>query len=162
LLEIPGFERAIRSEVPPHRADTLADLARLIGLDVGALEATVADYNRAASGDPARFDASRCDGLASCSLDPPKSNWARAIMKPPYLAYPLVGAVAYTFGGLATNEKAELLGKDGPLPGLYAAGEITGHFFGTAPNAVAVLRALVFGRIAGREAISYFEHALAR
>jgi len=162
LLEIPGFERAIRSEVPPHQADTLADLARLVGLDAAALEATVADYNRAASGDPARFDASRCDGLAaSGGLDPPKSNWARAIAKPPYLAYPIVGAVAYTFGGLATNEKAELLGPDGPLPGLYAAGEITGHFFGTAPNAVAVLRALVFGHIAGREAISYFESARA-
>jgi tricarballylate dehydrogenase len=90
-------------------------------------------------------------------LDPPKSNWARAIARPPFLAYPVVGAVAYTFGGIATNEKAEVLGEDGPLPGLYAAGEITGHFWGTAPNAVSVLRALVFGRIAGREAISYFE-----
>jgi tricarballylate dehydrogenase len=39
------------------------------------------------------------------------------------------------------------------MPGLYAAGEITGHFYGTAPNAVSVLRALVFGRIAGREAV---------
>ena len=84
------------------------------------------------------------------------TNWARAIVKPPFLAYPLVGALAYTFGGLATNEKAEVLGADGPLPGLYAAGEITGHFWGTAPNAVSVLRALVFGRIAGREAISFF------
>jgi tricarballylate dehydrogenase len=161
LLDIAGYERAIRSEVPPHKADTLADLARLIGVDVAALETTVEDYNRAASGDPARFDASRCDGLAASGrLDPPKSNWARAIVKPPYLAYPIVGAVAYTFGGLATNEKAELLGPHGPLPGLYAAGEITGHFFKTAPNAVAILRALVFGRIAGREAISYLERAL--
>jgi tricarballylate dehydrogenase len=158
LLDIPGYERAIRSEVPPHKADTLADLARLIGVDAAAIETTVADYNRSASGDPARFDASRCDGLAASGrLDPPKSNWARAIAKPPFLAYPIVGAVAYTFGGLATNDKAELLGPHGPLPGLYAAGEITGHFFGTAPNAVAILRALVFGRIAGCEAISYFE-----
>jgi tricarballylate dehydrogenase len=35
-----------------------------------------------------------------------------------------------------------------------AAGEITGHFYGTAPNAVSVLRAFVFGRIAGIEAAS--------
>jgi tricarballylate dehydrogenase len=159
LLDISGFERAIRSEVRPLKADTLADLAQLIGLDAAALEATVLEYNRAATGDPAHFDASRCDGLATGALDPPKSNWARAIDKPPYLAYPIVGAIAYTFGGLATNEKAELLGAAGPLPGLYAAGEITGHFFGSAPNAVAVLRALVFGRIAGREAISYLERA---
>jgi tricarballylate dehydrogenase len=41
------------------------------------------------------------------------------------------------------------------MPGLYAAGEITGHFYGTAPNAVSVLRALVFGKIAGREAVDF-------
>jgi len=114
-------------------------------------------YNRAATGNAALFDAARRDGLAASPwLDPPKSNWARAIATPPFLAYPLVVAIAYTFGGLATNEKAEVLGTDGPLPGLYAAGEITGHFWGTAPNAVSILRALVFGRIAGREAISFF------
>jgi tricarballylate dehydrogenase len=73
------------------------------------------------------------------------------------MAYPLVGGVAYTFGGLATNAKAEVLGKAGPMPGLYAAGETTGHFHGTAPNAVAVLRALVFGQIAGREAVGFLQ-----
>jgi tricarballylate dehydrogenase len=67
----------------------------------------------------------------------------------------LAGAVAYTFGGLATNARSELLCDRGPMPGLYAAGEITGQFYGTAPNAVAMLRALVFGRIAGREAVEY-------
>ena len=81
-------------------------------------------------------------------------NWARAIDKPPFLAYPLVGAVAYTFGGLATDARARVLGRDGALPGLFAAGEITGHFWGTAPNAVSVLRALVFGRIAAATASS--------
>jgi tricarballylate dehydrogenase len=158
LFDIAGFERAIRSEVAPQKADTLEALARLAGIDGAGLAETVATYNRAATGDPAQFDAARRDGLAAAAwLDPPKSNWARAVVKPPFLAYPLIGAVAYTFGGLATNERAEVLGNDGPIPGLYAAGEITGHFWGTAPNAVSVLRALVFGRIAGREAISYFE-----
>ena len=88
-------------------------------------------------------------------MQPPKSNWARAIAKPPYLAYPLVGGIAYTFGGLATNAKAEVLGEQGPISGLYAAGETTGHFYGTAPNAVAVLRALVFGKIAGEQAVEF-------
>jgi tricarballylate dehydrogenase len=46
-----------------------------------------------------------------------------------------------------------VLGDGGPIGGLYAAGEITGHFHGTAPNSVAMLRALVYGRIAGRNAI---------
>jgi tricarballylate dehydrogenase len=158
LFDIAGFERAIRSEVAPYQSDTLQGLAHLAGIDGAGLGETVATYNRAATGDPAQFDAARRDGLAADAwLDPPKSNWARAIAMPPYLAYPLVGAIAYTFGGLATNERAQVLGKDGPLPGLYAAGEITGHFWGTAPNAVSVLRALVFGRIAGHEAISYFK-----
>lgn len=83
-----------------------------------------------------------------------KSNWARAITEPPFLAWPIVGAIAYTFGGLSTDARARVLRDGAPIPGLYAAGEITGHFYGTAPNAVSVLRAFVFGRIAGREAVS--------
>jgi tricarballylate dehydrogenase len=116
--------------------------------------ATVATYNAACVGDPETFDATRCDGLAAgATLKPPKSNWARAIATPPFLAYPLVGAVAYTFGGLATDTEAHVLRDRAPIPGLYAAGEITGHFHAAAPNAVSVLRAFVFGRIAGREAV---------
>jgi tricarballylate dehydrogenase len=156
LFEIEGFERAIRSEVPPYRSDTVEGLAAQIGVPAGSLRATVETFNAAATGNAARFDAARCDGLAAAdTIKPPKSNWARAITKPPFLAYPLVGAVAYTFGGLATNEKAEVLGERGPMPGLYAAGETTGHFYGIAPNSVAVLRALAFGKIAGREAVEF-------
>lgn len=148
---IEGYQRAIRSDVPPIEADSIAELASEAG--IANLEATVARYNAAARGDPARFDPYRADGLAAdASLAPPKSNWARPIERPPFLAWPLAGAIAYTFGGLATDEEARVLGRDGPIPGLYGAGEITGHFYGTAPNAVAVLRALVFGRIAGRNA----------
>jgi tricarballylate dehydrogenase len=158
LLEIEGFERAIRSEVPPYQAETIEGLATQIGVPPDNLKATVETFNAAATGDAARFDASRCDGLAAAgTLKPPKSNWARTITKPPFLSYPLVGAIAYTFGGLATNDKAEVLCAEGPMPGLYAAGETTGHFYGTAPNAVAVLRALVFGKIAGREAIGFLQ-----
>ena len=111
---------------------------------------------------PGRSRTARCDGLATVGdLTPPKSNWARPITKPPYLAYPLVGAIAYTFGGLATNARSEILSERGPMPGLYAAGETTGQFYGTAPNAVAMLRALVFGQIAGREAVDYVAGAKA-
>jgi tricarballylate dehydrogenase len=153
LLDIADYQRAIRSEVPPVKADTLAELAKLIGIDADGLVATVATYNKACTGDPNRFDASRLDELAAAtSLQPPKSNWARAIEKPPFVVYPLVGAVAYTFGGLATDPRARVLRKGQPIPGLYAAGEITGHFYATAPNAVSVMRAFVFGRIAGAEA----------
>jgi len=153
---IPEWQRATRSEVPPVEADTLDALAQAIGVDPAGLAATVATYNAACTGDPGRFDATRCDGLrATDALQPPKSNWARAIVEPPFLAWPLIGAVAYTFGGIATSEKGEVLRGGAVFPGLYAAGEITGHFYGTAPNAVSVLRAFVFGRIAGREAVAY-------
>ncbi len=153
LLDIAGYQRAIRSEVAPVRADSLPELAQLIGVDANNLAATVAAYNAACVGDPTLFDATRKDGLAAArTLQPPKSNWARAIQVPPFLAYPLVGAVAYTFGGLATDERARVLRGGAPIPGLFAAGEITGHFYATAPNAVSVLRAFVFGRIAGHEA----------
>jgi tricarballylate dehydrogenase len=155
LLQIPDYRRAIRSDVPPVQAEGIAELAQLISVDAGMLVKTVADYNAACVGDPSRFDATRLDGLAAAnSLKPPKSNWARAICEPPFFAYPLVGAVAYTFGGLATDDRARVLRAGSPIPGLYAAGEITGHFYATAPNSVSVLRALVFGRIAAREAAS--------
>lgn len=155
LFDVPDYKRAIRSEVEPFRADTVAELARLIDVDAAALGETIAAYNAACSGNAAAFDATQCDGLATQGLAPPKSNWAREIGSPPYLAWPLVGAIAYTFGGIATDTHARVLGADGTiLPDLYAAGEITGHFYATAPNSVAVLRALVFGRIAGREAVA--------
>jgi tricarballylate dehydrogenase len=158
LFDIPGYQRAIRSEVPPYEAGTLAELAAQIAVPARNLEETIEAFNIAASGDVARFDATQRDGLAAAAgLTPPKSNWARPITKPPYLAYPLVGAVAYTFGGLATNEKAEVLSGGGPISGLYAAGETTGHFYRIAPNAVAVLRALVFGQIAGRQAVEFLQ-----
>jgi len=155
LLSIEGFERAVRSDVPPHRAKTLDELAHLINVPSDSLKRTIALYN-AAAGDAARFDAGRRDGLKTADwLVPLKSNWARPIVQPPYLAYPLVGAIAYTFGGLATNDRAEVLGESGAIAGLYAAGEVTGHFYRTAPNAVAMLRALVYGRIAGQQAVSF-------
>jgi tricarballylate dehydrogenase len=155
VLAIADWQRATRSEVPPFQAGSLAGLATMIGVDAGNLAATVAAYNAACTGDAARFDATRCDGLSAAGrLDPPKSNWARAISEPPFLAWPLIGAVAYTFGGLATDDRARVLRGGAPIPGLYAAGEITGHFYATAPNAVSVLRAFVFGRIAGRDAVA--------
>jgi tricarballylate dehydrogenase len=154
LFEIPDYERAIRSEVAPARTDTLPELAETIGIDAGGLVETVTAYNAACTGDPDTFDATFCDGLATAkSLQLAKSNWARAIRVPPFLAYPVVGAVAYTFGGLATDNRSRVLRSGKPIPDVFAAGEITGHFYATAPNAVSVLRALVFGRIAGAEAV---------
>lgn len=157
LFDIKDFGRAIRSEVPPYQSETIEGLAAKIDIPAGALRATIESFNTAVAGNPAHFNPAQRDGLRTAGLALPKSNWARAITAPPFLAYPLIGGIAYTFGGLATNERAEVSRGSDPIPGLYAAGEITGHFYGTAPNSVAVLRALVFGRIAGREAVGFLQ-----
>lgn len=157
LFEIPNYDRAILSDVEPLRAETLDELAVLIGVDAAALRATITAYNDAVPENDAAFDATRTDGLRTrAGYAPPKSNWARRIDRPPYLAYPVVGAIAYTFGGIATNEQAEVLAENGaPIPGLYAAGEITGLYYGKAPGGTSVLRGLVFGRVAGGRALAF-------
>lgn len=153
LHDVPGYQDAIRTDVPPLEADTLAELAVLAGIPAQAFVETVARYNAACPADQMSYDSSRVDGLGTAGVSPPKSNWARPLDTPPYFAYPLAAAVVYTFGGLATDIGARVLGSQGPIRGLYAAGEMTGHFYDSAPNAVAVMRALVFGRIAGANAI---------
>ena len=152
---IPDWQRATRSEVPPFEAATLAELAKLIGVDADNLARDGRGLQRRLHRRPAelRRHASATASRRRRRSSPPKSNWARAIAEPPFLAWPMIGAIAYTFGGLATDARARVLRGGAPIPGLYAAGEITGHFYGTAPNAVSVLRAFVFGRIAGREAV---------
>ena len=60
-------------------------------------------------------------------------------------------------GGLAIDEKARVLDEnDNPIDGLYAAGEATGGIHGKdrlGGNSLA--DAMVFGKIAGREAALY-------
>ena len=154
VMDIPDWTRAIRSDVPAWRSDTIAGLAAQMGVPAAALERTVREYNAAATGDASTFDATRTDGLATAPGHAPrKSNWARRIEAPPFLAWPLVGAIAYTFGGIETDADARVIGARGPIPGLYAAGEVTGHFHGREPNAVSIMRALDFGRIAGHNAV---------
>jgi tricarballylate dehydrogenase len=152
LADIPGYERAVCTDQPPVRADSIRALAAALEIDAGGLVQTVAAYNAAVPAGAGAFEATRVDGLASSGLTPPKSNWARRIERAPFLAYPLVCAICYTFGGIKTDAEARVLNERGPIPGLFAAGEITGQFYGKAPGGTSVLRALVFGRIAGKRA----------
>ncbi|KAI6780451.1 uncharacterized protein J7T54_002847 [Emericellopsis cladophorae] len=149
------LDEAIRSDMPPVTADTISGLAAQMGMPEQALLNTILNYNAACNANMSDFTAGRLDNLATTSgLQPSKSNWARPLDAPPYTAFPLAAAIVYTFGGIATDVEARVLGQRGIIPNLYAAGEITGHFYEKAPNAVAVMRALVFGRIAGLHAIS--------
>ena len=55
--------------------------------------------------------------------------------------------------GLKVNVDAQVVNHDGGLmPGLYAAGETVGIYYGKYPGATSVMRGAVFGRIAGQHA----------
>ena len=154
LYSIPDFRRAIKTPEPPVEAETLGDLAEKLGIDKVQFIETIEEFNRAVQEGP--FDPLRLDGKRTAGINPPKSNWAQRIDSPPYLAYPFACAIVFTFGGVATNEEAEVLSSDDiPIPGLYAAGEVVGMYYAKYPGATSVLRGLVFGRIAGRNAARY-------
>ena len=143
--------------MPPISASSLEQLAQKLGISSEALISTVSKFNAACLEINSEFNPSSKDGRA-CFPEgqPPKSNWSRILDKAPFLAWPLVGALVYTFGGLRTNENTQVLSEQGPIKGLYAAGETTGNFYKIAPNSVSMLRALVFGKISGEQAVADF------
>lgn len=133
---------------PPERSDTIAGLAEKLGLDPAKLEATVGEFNAACG--PEDWDPVRMDGKETSGITPPKSNWANPIVEPPFSGFPMTAHVKFTFGGLKVDTDGCVLDTNGvPIPGLYAAGEITGHFYRTHPPATSVLRSSTFGRIVG-------------
>lgn len=135
------------TDVAPVTADSIEQLAVLLGLDPDALGATVAEYNAAVG--TGTFDPWTLDGLATEGIEPPKSNWALPIDTPPFHAYPVTTAITFTYGGLRTDTEARVLSTGGvPIPGLYAAGEIVGVFYHEYVAATSVLKALTFGRVA--------------
>lgn len=162
VLRVPGYQEAVSDKAQePFTAATLEALATQIGVPEQRLRRAIDQYNAASTGDVSRFDPGGKDGLATHpDLEPPKSNWARPIDEPPFYAYPVTCAGVFTFGGIGTNERGEVVDADDvPIPGLYAAGEMTGLYHDDYVGATSVLRALVFGRIAGRNALT---HGLAR
>lgn len=149
---VPNVMSGIRTDIPPVTADTLDALATGIAVPAVELEATVAAYN-AACPDPDSFDHVAPDGLATTGLNPAKSNWARTITEAPFVAYPIMAANVFTFGGLKTTSRAEVVDRDGrAVPGLYAAGELTGLYYSNYTGSTSVLRGATFGRIAGAHA----------
>ena len=71
-----------------------------------------------------------------------------------YYVIKAVPSVHHTMGGVRINGKAQALDSNGnPIPGLWAAGEVTGVTHGTnrlGGNAYTAI--IVFGRIAGKAA----------
>ena len=143
----------MRSDQPPIAAATLAELAGKLGIDADELAATVEAYNAACPADT--FKPLELDGLATkLGYAPVRSNWSRAIDKPPFFAFPIICGNCFTFGGLKVDTQARVINTDGGvIPGLYAAGETIGLYYGTYAGAkTSVLRGAVFGRIAGAHA----------
>jgi tricarballylate dehydrogenase len=135
-----------------YEANTIAELAKLIGLAPEVLVHTVEQYN-AACRDDIKFNAGMVDGKCTVGIVPKRSNWAMKIEAPPYRAYPIVCGITFTFGGLKINTKAEVLGTSGkPIRGLYASGDVVGLFFHNYPGNTGQTRNAVFSRVAGREA----------
>lgn len=152
LADVPNLQVAIRTEQPPIEADSIEALADRLGIPPELLTASVDQYNRACPPESG-FDPRTLDGLATRGIWPRKSHWARPIDRPPFKAYPIVSSIVFTFGGLKTTPRAEVVNQQGdPIPGLYAVGETQGLYYGHYTGATSVLKGTVFGRIAGQEA----------
>ncbi len=135
------------------KADTIGGLAEKLGLEVAALEATVAAFNAACV--PGPFDNLRLDGVHTAGLAIEKTNWARPIAVGPFSGYPLRPGITFTYLGVKVNERAQVIMDDGrPTANLFASGEImAGSILGRGYLAgFGMAIGSVFGRIAGAEA----------
>ena len=162
LFDDRAWGRFIPACYPPLEAGSIDELARMLKLDPARVTATVDLYNRHAQ-PAAEYDLSRLDGVATApGLDPPKSNWALPLDRPPFRAYPVRPGITFTYLGVAVDRQARVLDGGGdPFPGLYAAGEVMagnilrqGYLGG-----FGLTIGTVFGRIAGREAARHAGHA---
>ena len=137
-----NFNETIKELLDSGRAfkgETIEELAEKIELDPKNLRATIESYNKAVDAKTDEFGRV----LFKTKLD-----------KGPFYAGARVPTVHHTMGGVAINEKTEVLNKKGKvIPGLFAAGEVTGGLHGSnrlGGNALAEIT--VFGKIAGESA----------
>jgi tricarballylate dehydrogenase len=133
-------------------ADTVAELAGLIGAPPEQLMDTVDRYN-ASIDRSTPFDPNIKDGRTALTT-PPKSNWATAIETGPFYAFPVTCGITFTFGGLRADLDGRVLNtEDHPIPGLLVAGEMLGGLFsGNYPGGSGLAAGIVFGRRAGAAA----------
>lgn len=124
-------------------AETPEELGELIGVDGAALGETLSEYaDYATSGTDAGFG---------------RESMEQPLNQPKFYAALCAPAVHHTMGGVKINTNTEVLKEDGTvIPGLFAAGEVTGGVHGAnrlGGNAVTDI--VVFGRIAGTAAEKY-------
>jgi tricarballylate dehydrogenase len=136
----------------PVFADSIAELAGKIGIDLVPLGDTVEKYNAAIDTSVA-YDRTVRDGRHTTGLSPDKSNWAISLDTPPYFAVPVTGGITFTFGGVKVDASAQVIATGGrSIPGLYASGDLIGLFFHNYPSMTGQTRNLVFSRRAAAAA----------
>lgn len=118
-------------------ADTVEELASLMGLDAETLQETIDTYN----------------GYVDVGYDEEFKRTDLAKLEAPYVAVAVVPCEIITYGGLARNDQSEVLRADGTtIGGLYAAGEVTAN---SAYMGFTISNAITWGRIAGEQAANY-------
>ena len=121
------------------KADTIEEAAKFFDIDINNLKETIAKVNEYAKTKDDK-DFHHRGGLVS-------------LEEGPYYIEKAVPSVHHTMGGVVINEKTEVLNEKGePIPGLYAAGELTGVIQGkNRLGGNAITDIITFGRIAGKE-----------
>ncbi|HWK77848.1 FAD-dependent oxidoreductase [Microbacterium sp.] len=134
-----------------HHADTLEELAAIVGVDAGRLVATVERYNRA-------IDAGEADELGRTSLCNGVGE-LRPIVEAPFYAYPAKSLMTTTYCGVKVTPDAEVVDVEGEIiPGLYAIGEVVGGFHGAAyMTGTSLGKGAVFGLHVARQAAARAE-----
>ncbi len=123
------------------RADTLEELAELIGVDSATFVETIEKFNEAVktSVDPEFNRASFGGDFINPDGNP-------GIFEAPFYAGTRTPSAHITKGGLKVNTSAEVIDTDGnAIPGLCAAGEVTGG-----RTVAGLLEAMTSGRTAGK------------
>ena len=119
--------------------NSIVELAEAIGVPAANLEASLNRYN---TQQKAGVDEDYGRSAAQMTA---------ALEAAPYYAVCVTPAIHHTLGGLSVNTDTQVLKADGtPIPGLYAAGEVTGGLHGAnrlGGNGVADV--VVNGRLAG-------------
>ncbi len=152
IIDAKAIGRFMPPVFPGEQADSLAGLARRIGIDAGAFVATIEGYNAACR--PGTFDHTRLDDCRTEGLSPDKTHWALPIDTPPFFAYAVRPGVTFTYLGLRTDETAAVFWDGRPSPNLFVAGEMmAGNVLGQGYTAgVGMSIGTAFGRIAGARA----------
>lgn len=126
-------------------ASTIEELADQLQIPRRELVATIQAYNRFVdAGNDPEFGRRTLSGNVG---QPSK------IDQPPFYGFPTKSHFLATYAGVAVDRNMRVLGRQGGIAGLYAAGEIIGGFHGSSYHTGTALgKAIVFGRIAGANA----------